>query len=255
MSEGQSLPGKSAYRRILLKLSGDSFGRPGETGISMTSVEAIALQIKHIVGSGVQLAIVVGGGNILRGRALSASPLINQATAHYMGMLATVMNGLALHDSLESVGVPARLQSAIRMEGVAEPFIRRRCVRHLEKGRVVVLAGGTGSPYVTTDTAAAVRAREINADVLLKATRVDGNYSDDPEKNPHAVQYSDITYQEVLSQGLGVMDAHAVHHCKEHGLPIIVFNFRKAGNIERVIAGERIGTRVVSAARLDQPAT
>lgn len=250
MSEAAAPAARSAYRRILLKLSGDSFGRPGETGISMTSVESIALQIKNIMRSGAQLAIVVGGGNILRGRALSASPNINQATAHYMGMLATVMNGLAIHDCLESVGVPARLQSAIRMEGVAEPFIRRRCIRHLDKGRVVVLAGGTGSPFVTTDTAAALRAREIDASVLLKATRVDGIYSDDPEKNPHAVRYSEISYQDMLAQNLAVMDAQAVHHCKEHNLPIIVFNFKKAGNIERVIAGERIGTRVVSPSQL-----
>lgn len=239
-----------AYRRILLKLSGDTLGRPGETGISMASVESIAQQIKSVASTGVQLAIVIGGGNILRGRALSDSRTINQATAHYMGMLATVINGLALHDALESAGVPARLQSAIRMEGVAEPFIRRRCIRHLEKGRVVILAGGTGSPFVTTDTAAALRAREIDADLLLKATRVDGIYSDDPEKNPHAVRYSEITYQDMLSQNLAVMDAQAVHHCKEQNLPIIVFNFKRAGNIERVIAGERIGTKVVSSAQL-----
>ncbi|RPI80221.1 MAG: UMP kinase [Planctomycetaceae bacterium] len=248
MSVGPALA--PAYRRILLKLSGDTLGRPGETGISMASVESIAQQIKSVAATGVQLAIVIGGGNILRGRALSDSKVINQATAHYMGMLATVINGLALHDALESAGVPARVQSAIRMEGVAEPFIRRRCIRHLEKGRVVILAGGTGSPFVTTDTAAALRAREIDADLLLKATRVDGIYSDDPEKNPHAVRYSEITYQDMLSQNLAVMDVQAVHHCKEQNLPIIVFNFKRAGNIERVIAGERIGTRVVSSAQL-----
>jgi uridylate kinase len=161
-----------------------------------------------------------------------------------MGMLATCINGLALQDALENIGVPTRLQTAIRMEGVAEPFIRRRCIRHLEKGRVVILAAGTGSPFVTTDTAAALRAREIEANVVLKATRVDGIYAEDPEKNPHAVRYSEITFQDVLQQNLQVMDAQAIHHCMEHGIPIVVFNFQRKGNIERAIAGEKIGTRV-----------
>jgi len=237
------------YKRVLLKLSGEGFCRQGESGISMAAVASASEQIKRVVAGGVQLAVVVGGGNILRGREFSAvSTSISPATAHYMGMLATVINGLALQDALESIGVPTRLQTAIRMEGVAEPFIRRRCVRHLEKGRVVILAGGTGSPFVTTDTAAALRAREIDANVLLKATRVDGVYAEDPEKNPHAVRYSEISYQDVLSQNLQVMDAQAVHHCKEHNLPIIVFNYRRTGNIERAIAGEKVGTRVVAAA-------
>jgi uridylate kinase len=161
-----------------------------------------------------------------------------------MGMLATVINGLALQDALENEGVPTRLLSAIRMEGVAEPFIRRRCVRHLEKGRVVILAAGTGSPFVTTDTAAALRSREIEANILLKATKVDGVYSEDPEKNPHAVRYSEISFRDVLHQGLQVMDAQAVHHCMEHGIPIMVFNFQKEGNIRRAISGEKIGTLV-----------
>lgn len=240
-------PKSAAYRRVLLKLSGEAFCRSGESGISMTAVSSISEQVKQVMALKAQLAIVVGGGNILRGREFSAvSNIINPATAHYMGMLATVINGLALQDALENSGIPTRLQTAIRMEGVAEPFIRRRCVRHLEKGRVVILAGGTGSPFVTTDTAAALRAREIDADVLLKATRVDGIYSEDPEKNPHAVRYSEISYQDMLLQNLQVMDAQAIHHCKEHSLPVIVFNYRRTGNIERVIAGERIGTRVVS---------
>ncbi|HLJ11585.1 MAG TPA: UMP kinase [Planctomycetaceae bacterium] len=255
MSQGldssSSAPFVPAYRRVLLKLSGEGFCRPGETGISMAAVSTASEQIKRVVATGVQLAVVVGGGNILRGREFSAvSSSISPATAHYMGMLATVINGLALQDALEAVGVPTRLQTAIRMEGVAEPFIRRRCVRHLEKGRVVILAGGTGSPFVTTDTAAALRAREIDANVLLKATRVDGIYAEDPEKNPHAVRYSEISYQDMLQQNLQVMDAQAIHHCKEHALPIIVFNYRRTGNIERVIAGDRIGTRVVSAAQI-----
>jgi uridylate kinase len=239
-------PAAAAYGRVLLKMSGESFCRSGESGISMVEVASISEQIRRVVETGVQLAIVCGGGNILRGKNFAeVSQSINAPTAHYMGMLATVINGLALQDALENAGVPTRLQSAIRMEGVAEPFIRRRCLRHLEKGRVVILAAGTGSPFVTTDTAAALRAREIEADVVLKATRVDGIYAEDPEKNPHAVLYSEITYQDVLRQGLEVMDAQAIHHCMEHRLPIVVFNYRKTGNIERVIAGERIGTRVI----------
>ncbi len=241
-----------AYRRVLLKLSGESFCRSGESGISMAEVASISEQIKRVAATDVQLAIVCGGGNILRGKEFSAfSASINPSTAHYMGMLATVINGLALQDALENVGVATRLQTAIRMEGVAESFIRRRCIRHLEKGRVVILAAGTGSPFVTTDTAAALRAREIEADVLLKGTKVDGVYADDPEKNPHAVRYSDISFQDVLRQNLQVMDAQAIHHCMEHGIPIIVFNFQRVGNIERAIAGERIGTRVLSASEME----
>jgi len=251
MSEKTECSGTSIYKRVLLKLSGESFCRAGESGISMSEVASLSEQIKRVAQSGVQLAIVVGGGNILRGKEFAAlSAAINPPTAHYMGMLATVMNGLALQDALENLSVPTRLQSAIRMEGVAEPFIRRRCVRHLEKGRVVILAAGTGSPFVTTDTAAALRARELEADVVLKGTKVDGVYADDPEKNPHAVRYSEISYQDVLRQNLKVMDAQAIHHCMEHNIPIVVFNFKKAGNIERVIAGEHIGTRVVHASEL-----
>lgn len=242
------------YRRVLLKLSGESFGRAGEGGISIPDLKSISEQIKRVVATGTQLAIVVGGGNILRGRKLLAfKDLIKQPTAHYMGMLATVINALALQDTLEACGVATRIQSAIRMEGVAEPFIRRRCVRHLEKGRVVILAGGTGSPFVTTDTAAALRAREIEADVVMKATRVDGIYNADPEKNPHAVRYSQISYQDVLSQNLQVMDAQAIHHCMEHNLPILVFNYTKTGNIERACAGERLGTRVLPISQLSEP--
>jgi uridylate kinase len=234
-----------AYQRIVLKLSGESFCREREGGISMVEVTHISEQIKEVAASGVQVAIVCGGGNILRGKEFAAvSEAIAPSTAHYMGMLATVINGLALQDALENAGVPTRLLSAIRMEGVAEPFIRRRCVRHLEKGRVVILAAGTGSPFVTTDTAAALRSREIEADILLKATKVDGVYSEDPVKNPHAVRYSSITFQDVLAQGLQVMDAQATHHCMEHGIPIMVFNFQTSGNIRRAVAGEQIGTLV-----------
>jgi uridylate kinase len=233
------------YRRAILKLSGESFCREREGGISMNEVARISRQIKSVVESGTQLAIVCGGGNILRGKQFAAvSAAIHASTAHYMGMLATVINALALQDALEDEGVPTRVQSAIRMEGVAEPFIRRRCVRHLEKGRVVILAAGTGSPFVTTDTAAALRARELEADVLMKATKVDGVFSEDPEKNPHAVRYSSISFQDVLKQNLQVMDAQAIHHCMEHGIPILVFNYQNEGNILRAIQGERIGTIV-----------
>jgi uridylate kinase len=233
------------YRRVVLKLSGESFARPGETGISVAELAVIGEQIRSVTKSGVQLAIVCGGGNILRGKTFSeVNSTIVPSTAHYMGMLATVINALALQDSLESLGIPTRVQTAIRMEGVAEPFIRRRCIRHLEKGRVVILAAGTGSPFVTTDTAAALRARELDAELLVKATRVDGVYSDDPHKNPHAVRYSEISFQDVLRQNLQVMDATAIHHCMEHNIPIVVLNYQKPGNIERAIAGERLGTRV-----------
>lgn len=246
MLEGDPLP--PAYQRVLLKLSGNSFCRSGGSGISMGEIESICGQIKRVVAGGAQLAIVVGGGNILRGGEFSqVSSAIVPSTAHYMGMLATVINGLALQDALESVGVPTRLQTAIPMANVAEPFIRRRCVRHLQKGRVVILAAGTGSPFVTTDTAAALRARELDADVVLKATRVDGIFTADPEKNPHAVRYTHISYDDVLRQNLGVMDAQAVHHCMEHKIPIVVFNFQRSGNIERAVAGEAIGTRVLAA--------
>jgi uridylate kinase len=242
--QGSSAP---KYKRVLLKLSGESFAQPGESGISVSEVQGICEQIKRVVEAGVQLAIVCGGGNILRGREFSSTnSIVAPSTAHYMGMLATAINALALQDVMEHFGIPTRVQSAIPIPPVAEPFIRRRCIRHLEKGRVVILAAGTGSPFVTTDTAAALRAREIDADVVVKATRVDGVYSDDPLKNPHAVRYSEITYQDVLRQNLQVMDAQAIHHCMEHNIPIVVLNYQKPGNIERAIAGERLGTRVSS---------
>jgi uridylate kinase len=240
-----------AYQRVLLKVSGNSFCRTGESGISMSGVASLSEQLKRVHATGVELAIVCGGGNILRGKQFAeVSEAIKAPTAHYMGMLATVINGLALQDALENIGVQTRLLSAIRMEGVAETFIRRRCVRHLEKGRIVILAAGTGSPFVTTDTAAALRAREIEADVVLKGTRVDGIYSEDPEINPHAVLFPEISYEDVLRKDLGVMDAQAVHHCMEANIPIHVFNYQREGNIEAAAAGESIGTRVVSKADL-----
>jgi uridylate kinase len=236
---------KPKYKRVVLKLSGEGFGHSGKSGISIDETLSIARQAQRVLQRGVQLAIVVGGGNILRGAQFSAGgEVIREATAHYMGMLATVLNGLALQDALESLHCETRLQTAIRMENVAEPYIRRRCIRHLEKGRIVILAGGTGNPFVTTDTAAALRARELEADVLLKATRVDGVYSDDPELNPHAVRYEKLTYAQVVRDNLRVMDMSAISLCREAKLPILVFNFKREGNIERVIAGHPLGTSV-----------
>ena len=233
------------YKRVLLKISGESFGPPGERGISMIETVRIAEQIKRAAAEGVEMAIVIGGGNILRGaQFIAGTSSIHEATAHYMGMLATVMNGLALQDALESLGCDTRLLTAIRMDGVAEPYIRRRAQRHLDKGRIIILAAGTGSPFVTTDTAAAQRALEIEAEVLLKATRVDGVFSDDPEKNPHAVLYSQLSYAEVQDRKLRVMDSTAIAQCMEHKMPILVFNFKKDGHIERAVHGEKVGTLI-----------
>jgi uridylate kinase len=247
MSADDSASTKSRYRRVVLKLSGESFAHAGERGISMDEVEHIASQTAKAAQSGVQMAIVIGGGNILRGAQFtSGNSSVQEATAHYMGMLATVLNGLALQDALEAMGCETRLLTAIRMDGVAEPYIRRRARRHLEKGRLVILAAGTGSPFVTTDTAAAQRALELDADVLLKATRVNGVYSEDPEKNPHAVLYSELSYQAVRQQNLRVMDPTAITQCMEHDMPIVVFNFKKQGNIQRAVSGERVGTLICS---------
>lgn len=233
------------YRRIVLKLSGESFAPAGERGISMEEVVHIAAQTIRAQQLGVEVAIVIGGGNILRGAQFTArNSSIHEATAHYMGMLATVINGLALQDALESLGSETRLMSAIKMDGVAEPFIRRRAKRHLEKGRIVILAGGTGAPFVTTDTAAAQKALELEADILMKATRVDGVYSADPEKVADATLYDQLTFEKVRNDDLRVMDPTAIAHCMEHNLPILVFNYREDGNIERAVRGDTLGTRV-----------
>jgi uridylate kinase len=233
------------YNRILLKLSGESFCAPGERGISMDEVIQIATEIKDAAETGCQIAVVIGGGNILRGSQFTAkNDVIDEATAHYMGMMATIINGLALQDALESVGCDTRLMSAIKMDGVCEPYIRRRAKRHLEKGRIVILGAGTGGPFVTTDTAAALRSMELGADVLLKATRVEGVYSEDPEKNPHAVLYNKLDYSTVLEKGLRVMDSTAISHCMEHKMPLMIFNYKKRGNICRAAAGEKVGTTI-----------
>ncbi len=231
------------YQRVILKLSGESLADSGGRGISAEEMGDIARQIKQAHSSGCQIAIVIGGGNILRGAQFSGgNEMVHQATAHYMGMLATLINSLAIQDGLESVGLETRVMSAVPVERIAEPFIRRRAIRHLEKGRIIIMAAGIGNPFVTTDTAAAQRALELGADVVLKATRVDGVYSDDPEKNPHAVLYDSLTYPEVISKNLKVMDATAIALCHEHEKPILVFNFKRDGNIVKAVSGETIGT-------------
>jgi uridylate kinase len=231
------------YRRVLLKLSGEALGAGSGNGIDIVAVQSIARRIAEIPKLGVQLAIVVGGGNIIRG-SMFAGKGINAVAGDAMGMLATVINGVALQDVLESQKVDTRLQTAIPMHAVAEPFIRRRCIRHLEKGRVVILAGGTGHPHFTTDTAAALRAREIHADVMLKATNVDGVYDDDPRKNHKASRYTRLTYHDVLRDNLRVMDATAVSLCREGRLPIIVFNMNAPGSIRDAILGKPVGTLI-----------
>jgi len=220
------------YKRVLLKLSGESFSPSGERGISMEEVVHISKQIYEAQQLGCEIAVVIGGGNILRGSQFKAkNDIVEEATAHYMGMLATVINGLALQDALESVGCQTRLMSAIQMDGVCEPYIRRRAHRHLQKGRIVILGASM----------------ELGADILMKATRVDGIYSEDPEKNPEAVLYSDLDFQTVIEKNLRVMDGTAISHCMEHKMPIMVFNFRKDGNIIKAVTGEKVGTLVTNA--------
>jgi uridylate kinase len=233
------------YGRVLLKLSGEALMGEQQFGIDPAVTTQIAKDIAEIQGLGVQVAVVIGGGNLFRGLAASAKGM-DRATADYMGMLATVINGLALQDALEHVGINTRVASAIEMRAVAEPFIRRRAVRHLEKGRVVVFAAGTGNPYFTTDTAAALRAMEMKADVILKGTKVDGIYTADPMLNPDATKYDNISYLKVLAEGLKVMDATAISLCMDNKLPIVVFNLRTRGNLRRVIMGEPVGTTVTA---------
>lgn len=234
---------KPKYARILLKLSGESLGDANGMGISPEAVHHMAQQIREVRDLGVQVVVVVGGGNIFRG--LSGSEKgIERATGDYMGMLATIINSLALQDALEKLGAPTRVQSAIAMSQVAEPFIRRRAVRHLEKGRVVIFGGGTGNPFFSTDTAAALRANEIGAEVVLKATKVDGVYDCDPKKNPDAKRYDKVGYIEALQKQLKVMDSTAFSLCLDNKMPIIVFDFFKPHNLKRVVLGEKIGTLV-----------
>ena len=236
-----------AYQRVLLKLSGEALMGEQGYGIDPAIVSAIAKDVAEVVAKGTQLAIVVGGGNIFRGLKGSAAGM-ERATADYVGMLATVMNAITLQDGLERAGVPTRVQSAIAMQEVAEPYIRRKAMRHLEKGRVVIFGAGCGNPFFTTDTTAALRAAEINAHVVLKATKVDGVYDKDPVRFRDAVRYDHLTFQDVLANELGVMDATAIALCKDNTIPIVVFDLFGSGNIARAVAGEPIGTRISSAA-------
>lgn len=235
---------KPAYKRVVLKLSGEAFLGAKAHGIDPVVCAALARQIKDLQTLGVQIALVVGGGNIFRGQSGSGPLGVDRSVADYMGMLATVINGLALQDTLEKSGVPTRLMTAIAMHEIAEPYIRRRAIRHLEKGRVIIFVSGTGNPYFTTDTAAALRAMEINADAILKATKVDGVYSADPKKVKTAKKFLKLKYIDVLRKRLKVMDATAVSLCMDNNLPIVVFNFTKEGNMKKVLLGEKIGTVV-----------
>jgi uridylate kinase len=234
-----------AYKRVLLKLSGEALMGDQKFGIDPAVANQIATDIAEIQALGVQTAVVIGGGNIFRGVAASAKGM-DRATADYMGMLATVINGLALQDAMENHGIVTRVVTAIEMRAVAEPFIRRRAIRHLEKGRVVVFAAGTGNPYFTTDTAAALRAMEIKADVIMKGTKVDGIYTADPMLDPNASRYDNISYLQVLERGLRVMDATAISLCMDNRLPIVVFNLKTPGNMKRAIMGEPVGSLVTA---------
>lgn len=238
-----SAPSELRYRRVLLKLSGEALMGTSRYGIDTDVLNAIASEIGEVHDAGVELALVIGAGNIFRGVS-AATQGMERATADYMGMVATVINGLALQDALERLNVNTRVMSAIEMRQIAEPYIRRRAVRHLEKGRVVIFAAGTGNPYFTTDTAASLRAAEIGAEVILKATKVDGVYDADPKIHEKAIRFSQLSYLDFLSKGLKVMDATAISLCMENSLPIIVFNLTVRGNIKRAVRGERIGTIV-----------
>lgn len=234
---------KPRFRRILLKLSGEALMGEKNFGIDQKVVEYIANELKGVSKIGTEIAIVIGGGNIFRGLEASAEGM-ERTSADYMGMLATVLNALALQNALEHKGMPTRVLSAIEMKELAEPYIRRRAVRHLEKGRLVIFAAGTGNPYFTTDTAAALRAVEIGSDMIVKATKVDGVYSSDPVKNSSAKKYSEITYMDVLKKGLKVMDSTAISLCMDNNLPIVVFSLMERGNIKKVLTGKKIGTIV-----------
>ncbi|MFO0833828.1 MAG: UMP kinase [Phycisphaerales bacterium] len=243
---GPSSKRRSDFKRVLLKLSGESFCKPGGFGIDPDEVEAIAAEVKDACQVGAQVAVVVGGGNIIRGASLAAAGHIPQSTADYMGMLGTVINAMALREKLVSMDVDCRVMSAIDIKAVAEPFIRNRAIRHLEKGRVVILAAGTGNPFFTTDTCASLRAIELECDVILKATKVDGVYTADPKKDPSAKRYDRLTFSEAIAKNLSIMDMTALAMCQEHQLPLLVFDFNVKGNIRRVIEGKSVGTIVTA---------
>ena len=237
-------PRRKPFNRVLLKLSGEAFCAPGQMGVDSAELELIAREVVSAVQTGAQVAVVVGGGNIIRGATLAEAGHIPRSTADHMGMLGTVINGLALKEMLGTLGQPARCMTAIDIPAVAEPFIRGRAIRHLEKGHVVVLAAGTGNPFFTTDPCAALRATEMECQVVLKATKVDGVYTADPKKDPTATRFDSLTFDEALSRGLKIMDATALAMCKEQKLPVLVFDFKKKGNIRRVVEGESIGTLI-----------
>ena len=235
---------ESKYKRVLLKLSGESFCRPGEFGIDGSALEPIAERISEVCKLGPQVAVVVGAGNFLRGESFSQISGIPRNTADYMGMLATIINACALQETLEKLGQPTRVLSAIEVPAMCERFIRRRALRHLEQGRVAILAGGTGNPFFTTDTCAALRASELDADLLIKATKVEGVYSDDPEKNPKAQLFEELSYDQVLNKNLRIMDHSAISLCRDNNIPIIVLNIFKKGNLVRALCGQRVGTKI-----------
>jgi len=239
--------GECKYKRVLLKLSGESFCKPGQFGIDGAALESIAQRIAEICKLGPQVAVVVGAGNILRGETFSRTSHIPRNTADYMGMLATIINACALQETLEKLGQPTRVLSAIEVAAMCEPFLRRRALRHIERGRVAILAGGTGNPFFTTDTCAALRASELDVDLLVKATKVDGVYSDDPEKVPDAKLFTQLSYDDVLGQGLRIMDHAAISLCRDNHIPIVVLNIFKKGNITRAICGDRVGTKICAA--------
>jgi uridylate kinase len=236
--------GKSKYNRVLLKLSGQSFCKPGEFGIDGGALESIARRISEICRLGPQVAVVVGAGNFLRGESFSEASGIPRNTADYMGMLATIINACALQETLEKLGQPTRVLSAIEVAAMCEPFIRRRALRHLEQGRVAILAGGTGNPFFTTDTCAALRATELDANLLIKATKVDGVYDDDPEKNPGAKLFDKLSYSDVLKKNLRVMDHSAISLCRDNDIPVIVLNIFKEGNMTKAVCGQLVGTLI-----------
>lgn len=244
MASKGTLDRSKGFSRILLKLSGESFCAKGSFGVDPAELRTIAAEVADAARPGTQIAIVVGGGNIIRGARLAQHSLIHQSTADAMGMLGTVINGLALAEALEAAGRPARCMTAIRMPSIAEPYTRTRALRHLEKGRIVILAGGVGSPYFTTDSGAALRAVELGCNVILKATKVDGVYSADPHKDPKATRYTTLTYTQAIEQRLQVMDMTALAMCQEHHVPVLVFQFENSGNIRRAVEGADVGTLI-----------
>jgi uridylate kinase len=235
---------ESKYKRVLLKLSGESFCRPGGFGIDGEALQSIAERVSHICKLGPQVAVTVGAGNFIRGQTFSKTSRIPRNTADYMGMLTTIINACALQETLESLGQPTRVLSAIKVDALCEPFIRRKALWHLENGRIVILAGGTGNPFFTTDTAAALRASELDADLLIKATKVDGVYSDDPMKNPNAQLFDRLSYDDVLTKNLKVIDHAAISLCKENNIPVIVLNIFEKGNITKALCGQKVGTLI-----------